>query len=73
MKSWREKLNASKPHEVKPAPIDIAGMKSGQIMLVPSARIVDEFIRTIPAGTSVDIQTLRRQLAAPADHRGSSI
>jgi hypothetical protein len=62
-KSWAEKLNSSRPHEVKPAPIDIAGMKAGQIMLVPSARIVDDFIRAIPKGASMDVPTLRKKLA----------
>jgi hypothetical protein len=62
-RSWSEKLDAGRPPEVKPAPIDIAGMKAGQIMLVPSARLVDDFIRTIPKGTSMDVKTLRRRLA----------
>ena len=62
-KSWAEKLQAGKPHEVKPAPIDIAGMKAGEIMLVPSPAIVDDFIRTILAGTSMDVRTLRKKLA----------
>ncbi len=62
-KSWAEKLNSSRPHEVKPAPINIAGMKAGQIMLVPSAKIVDDFIRSIPKGSSIDVKTLRRKLA----------
>ena len=62
-KSWTEKLKSSKPHEVKPAPMDIAGMKKGEIMLVPSAQLVADFIRGIPAGTSMDVNTLRRKLA----------
>lgn len=62
-KSWAEKVRTSKAHEVKPAPMDIAGMKAGQIMLVPSPQIIDEFIRTIPRGTSLGLQTFRRQLA----------
>src|SRR5260221_8279045 len=62
-KSWTDRLNDHKPHEVKPAPIDIAGMKAGEIMLVPTARIVDAFIRTIPAGKSMDVKTLRQKLA----------
>lgn len=62
-RSWTEKLNSPRPHEVKPAPIDIAGMKAGQIMLIPSARIVDDFVRTIPKGTSMDVKTLRHKLA----------
>jgi hypothetical protein len=62
-KSWTDKMKSSRPHEVKPAPIDIAGMKMGQIMLVPTPAIVDRFIRTIPKGTSMDIRTLRSKLA----------
>jgi hypothetical protein len=63
-KTWTEKLADPRPHEVKPAPIDIAGMKAGEIMLVPSPRLVDEFIRAIPRGASVDVATLRKALAA---------
>jgi hypothetical protein len=63
-KRWADKLNCRKPYEIKPAPIDIAGMKAGQIMLVPSAKIVDDAIREIPKGTNVEIKLLRQQLAA---------
>lgn len=62
-KSWTDRLNDPRPHVVKPAPISIAGMKAGEIMLVPSARMVDAFIRTIPAGRSMDVKTLRQRLA----------
>ena len=61
--TWAEKLNSSKRHEVKPAPINIAGMKAGQIMLVPTAKIVDDFIREIPKGVSMDVKTMRAKLA----------
>jgi hypothetical protein len=63
-KSWTEKLADPKPHEVKPAPISIAGMKAGEIMLVPSPRLVDAFIRSIPRGASLDVAALRKALAA---------
>ncbi len=62
-KSWAEKVRSAKPHQVKPAPIDIAGMRKGQIMLVPSPQIVDAFIRGIPKGRHVDARTLRHELA----------
>ena len=62
-KTWTEKFNSQQTHQVKPAPIDIAGMKKGEIMLVPSPRIVDAFIRAIPRGTSMDVKTLRQKLA----------
>lgn len=62
-KSWAEKMASSAPHQVKPAPVDIAGMRKGQIMLVPSAGIIDAFIRAIPRGTGMDVQTFRKKLA----------
>jgi hypothetical protein len=63
-KSWTERLRDPRPHEVKPAPISIAGMKKGEIMLVPTASMVDAFIRAIQRGRSLDISTLRKKLAA---------
>ena len=62
-KTWAEKLDAGKPYEVKPAPITIAGMQAGTMMLVPTARIVDTFIRSIPEGVSIHVKSLRRALA----------
>ena len=62
-KTWTDRLNDSRPHQVKPAPINIAGMKAGEIMLVPTPRIVDGFIRGIPTGQSMDVKTLRQKLA----------
>ena len=62
-KSWTDRFETARPHEVKPVPIDIAGMKKGEIMLVPSPRIVAEFIAKIPHGTSMDVRSLRERLA----------
>ena len=63
-KTWTERLRDTKAHEVKPAPIDIAGMKTGQLMLVPTALMVDRFIRGIPKGHSLTAKQLREALAA---------
>lgn len=62
-KTWSEKFNDPRPHQVKPAPKDIAGMKKGEIMLIPSPKIIDAFIRTIPKGTEMDVPTMRKKLA----------
>jgi hypothetical protein len=62
-KSWTERFAAARPYQVKPVPVDIAGMKKGEIMLVPSPRIVADFIAAIPPGTSMDVKTLRERLA----------
>jgi hypothetical protein len=61
--NWTNRLRDGKPHQVKPAPINIAGMKKGQVMLVPSARIVDTFIRRLPEGRLLDTRELRTRLA----------
>ena len=63
MKTWTQKLADPRPHVVKPAPIDIAGMKAGQLMLVPTAKLVDDFIRSIPRGRSMDVKALRAAMA----------
>ena len=62
-KSSTEKLLDRKSHEAKPAPISIAGMKKGEIMLVPSPGMIDAFIRSIPHGQSLDVVSLRKTLA----------
>ncbi len=62
-KTSLEKFNAPQTHQVKPAPIDIAGMKKGEIMLIPTPKIIDAFIGKIPRGASMDVKTLRAKLA----------
>jgi hypothetical protein len=62
-KTWTEKFNAPQEPVVKPAPIDIAGMKKGEIMLVPTPKIIDAFIGKIPRGKSMDVKTFRTKLA----------
>jgi hypothetical protein len=62
-KTWTEKFNSQQTHQVKPAPMDIAGMKKGEIMLIPTPKIIDAFIARIPRGASMDVKTLRTKLA----------
>ena len=63
-RTWAQRLQTSAPTVVKRAPIDIAGMKAGQVMLVPSAAEVDAFIRRIPHGQHMDVRVLRQQMAS---------
>jgi hypothetical protein len=63
MKTWTDKLDSGAPPQVKPAPVSIAGMKAGEIMLVPTARQVDDFIRTLPKGKHMDVKVLRQTMA----------
>ena len=48
---------------MKPSPRTFSDVVEGDAMLVPTARQVDEFMRGIPPGTSMDVRTLRRELA----------
>lgn len=63
MKSWTERLMAPARAEVKPAPVSIAGMKAGEIILAPIPRMIDDFIRAIPRGDAVGVKEMRRRLA----------
>jgi hypothetical protein len=63
VKSWTDKLNAAEEPKLKPSPRTFSDIVEGDAMLVPTARQVDEFMRGIPPGTSMDVRTLRRGLA----------
>lgn len=62
--TWTQQVLASTTDVVKPVDTDKAGIKAGQPMLYPSARLLEEYIRAIPEGESRDIATMRRDLAA---------
>jgi hypothetical protein len=63
VKTWTDKLDAGKP-EIKPSPRTVGDVVEGQTMLVPTARQVDDFMRTLPEGTSMDVKALRKAMAA---------
>ena len=63
-KTWSEKLNIDRKPVVEKAEKDFAGIKTGQMMLIPTPKIVDAYIRQIPKGTQVDKETIRKDLAA---------
>jgi hypothetical protein len=63
-KSWQEKLNVDRKPVIEKADKDFAGIKAGQMMLIPTPKLVDAYIRQIPEGKEVDITTIRKDLAA---------
>jgi hypothetical protein len=63
MKSWNDRLNAPGVGVVKPTPRTVGDVVEGQPMLVPTARQVDDFIRSIPEGVEMDVRALRTALA----------
>lgn len=60
--SWTNQLRYSGQHEVRPR--SEADAKTGRLTLFPSARLIDEYIRDIPAGDSRDLKSMKQELAA---------
>jgi hypothetical protein len=62
--SWQEKLNIDRKPVIEKADKDFAGIKAGQMMLIPTPKLVDAYIRQISAGKQVNINTIRKDLAS---------
>lgn len=62
MKSWSDRLDQGEA-VIKPTPRTVGDVVEGQSMLVPTARQVDDFIRSIPKGIEMDVRALRTALA----------
>lgn len=62
-KTWADKLSPDKKPEVKRNDKGFADIPPGSIMLIATPRIVDEYVRQIPKGKSVSLQTMRKDLA----------
>jgi hypothetical protein len=63
MTDWTRKLLANPEPEVRPMPQARIGLEKGNLCLLPSTRLVDDFIRAIPKGRSVRLVDMRAALA----------
>ena len=63
MTDWTAKVHANPEPEVRPMPKARIGLRKGDLCLLPSARLVDDFIRAIPKGKSMSLLELRATLA----------
>ena len=61
--TWTERFNASVESAIQPVPAGRKRMIPGQKMFYPSAKAVDDTVRGIPKGTSIDRRTLRERMA----------
>ena len=62
-RSWNEKLHDAKEPQVKKLDKAFADMPEGCIMLIATPEILDNYVKKIPKGKSVDILILRNDLA----------
>lgn len=63
MTDWTAKLHANPEPEVRLMPKARIGLQRGDLCLLPSARLVDDFIRAIPKGKAVSLLDMRATLA----------
>jgi hypothetical protein len=63
MKSWTDKVQSTTPHDIKRMPVTRAGVERGGLMLLPSVRMIDDFIRAIPRRKQMSVVALRAELA----------
>ena len=66
-KSWAEKRDTSKESQVKINDKKFADIPTGTRMLIPSPKIVDDFVKTIPNGSFIITKDLRNRLAIQYD------
>jgi hypothetical protein len=63
-KSWQEKLNIERQPHIERLEKDFAGLKAGQMMLIPTPKVIDAYIRQIPFGKKISPEVLRKDLAS---------
>ncbi len=61
-KSWADKMEQDHS-QVKKIDLDFADIKAGSLMYISNPKTIDAYIRTIPKGKSVDLKTMRKDLA----------
>ena len=62
-----ERLKDSKPEKRVVLDKDFAGVKAGQTLYVANPKIVDQYVRAIPAGQTRSIVQMREDLARSRD------
>ena len=64
VKSWTDKFDNKEVPQLKRSPRTFSDVVEGDLMLVPTARQVDEFMRGIPPGKEATLTTGRLTFGA---------
>jgi hypothetical protein len=62
-KTWTDKLNADKKPQVKHIDFAFADIPADSNMFIATPKIFDDYIKNIPKGKTVAVQTMRKDLA----------
>jgi hypothetical protein len=66
-KSWQQKLDSGKPAHVEVLNKPFGGAPEGAKMLIATPRIVDDYMRAVPAGERRTVAQMKSELAAGHD------
>jgi hypothetical protein len=62
-KTWLDKLNEKKEPKVKHIDFDFADIPANSNMFIATPQIIDNYIKQIPIGKKITVQTMRKDLA----------
>ena len=62
-KSWQQKFDTKRKPEIVTFHKAYAGIPAGEKFLISTPQAIDQYLAAIPAGKSVDFQTMKKDLA----------
>jgi hypothetical protein len=62
-KTWLDKLSEKKESRIKRIDFDFADIPANSNMFIATPQIIDNYIKKIPKGKNVTVQTMRKDLA----------
>jgi len=63
-KSWSEKVESKSTHDIKIIDKDFCGQKAGDRMLIPTPKLIEDYVGQSQKGTFIDPLQMRKDLAA---------
>lgn len=62
-KTWLDKLSEKKEPKIKRIEFDFADIPANSNMFIATPQIIDHYIRQIPKGKNITVQTMRKDFA----------
>lgn len=65
-KTWKQKRDAAKPEHIVVLDKAFAGVPAGRKLLIPSPRLIEDFVNALPPGRAATLAAMREDLARAA-------
>lgn len=62
-KTWKEKFDSKTTPQIKVLDKRFADIQEGERMFIATPKLIDAYINEIPKGVTVDLKTLRKDIA----------